>query len=142
MSVEFAVVMAPLLLLSFGFIATTAAMYTKSAMQNNAQMAARMMATGQIKNFASGPIVGANATATTACNPSLANTMVEHYACRDLPNWANYTVTSTQTCGVPSVTVTIVASAFTSAKMGDVNGILSGKTLTTKSVLMKEGTCT
>lgn len=85
MSVEFAVVMAPLMLLCFGFIGVNAAMYMRSAMQNSAQLAARMMATGQIKNFASGPIVGANATATTVCSGSLANTTVEFYACRDLP---------------------------------------------------------
>ena len=111
-------------------------------MQNTANLAARMMATGQVKNFASGVIAGATASATTVCSASLANTTVEFYACKDLPPWATYTVTATQTCAVPSVTVKVVATGISSTKTGDRKNVLLGKTLIAQVVMMKEGTCT
>lgn len=141
MAVEFALVMPPFMLLCFGFIAVTMALQARSTMQSSAQMAARMMATGQVASFASGAIAGATASATTVCSASLASTTVEHHACAGLPSWATFTVTATQTCAVPSVTVTIQASAINAASTGDRFGVLAGKVMTVSSVMMKEGTC-
>jgi Flp pilus assembly protein TadG len=140
-AVEFALVMPPFLLLCFGFIGANAALFTRSAMQNSAQLAARMMATGQISNFTTGAINAGNATATVTCIAGLASTTVEHHACSGLPGWATFTVTATQNCAVPSVTVTLQATGFQAAPTGDRMGVLLGKTLTASSVMMKEGTC-
>lgn len=140
-AVEFALVMPPFLLLCFGFIGANAALFTRSSMQNTAQLAARMMATGQVTNFSSGAINAGNATATTTCASGPAATTVEHHACAGLPGWATYTVTATQNCAVPSVTVTIQATGFQSAPTGDRMGVLMGKTLNATAVMMKEGTC-
>lgn len=141
MAVEFALVMPPFLLLCFGFIAVTMALQARSTMQTTAQMAARMMATGQVANFATGAIAGATATATTVCSGSLASTTVEYHACAGLPGWATFTVTATQTCAVPSVTVTIRASGINANQTGDRFSVLAGKVMTVTSVMMKEGTC-
>ncbi len=140
-ALEFAMVMPAFLMVCFGFIGMNAAMFTRSAMQNTSQLAARMMATGQVKNFATGAITSANATATTVCSPTLASTTVEHHACAGLPTWATFTVTATQNCAVPSVAVSIQASGFNSVAAGDRLQLLLGKTLTANSVMMKEGTC-
>ena len=140
-ALEFAMVMPPFLLMCFGFIGVNAAMMTRSTAQNTAQLAARMMATGQVKNFASGAISGATASATTACSATLASTTVEHYACQGLPNWATFTVTASQNCTVPSVTVTIQATGFNSTSTGDRLGVLLGRTVSATAVMMKEGTC-
>ena len=140
-ALEFALVMPPFLLMCFGFIAVNAAMMTRSTAQNTAQLAARMMATGQVKNFASGAISGPTASATTTCSGSLASTTVEYYACQGLPAWATFTVTASQNCSVPSVTVRVQASGFNSAMTGDRMSVLLGRTVTATSVMMKEGTC-
>lgn len=140
-AVEMALVFPPFLLLCFGFIGVNAALYTRSSMQNAAQLAARMMATGQVTNFTSGAISGATATNTTTCAAGMSNTTVEYYACNGLPTWATFTVTATQTCAVPSVTVRISASGFTAAA-GDAFDFLLGKTIAAQAVMMKEGTCT
>lgn len=142
MALEFALVMPPFLLASFGFIAVSLVLQARSTMQSTAQMAARMMATGQVKNFATGPIAGATATATTVCSSSLASTTVEYHACAGLPTWASYSVTATQTCSVPSVTVTITASGFNATTIGDRAGLMASKVMSVTSVMMKEGTCT
>ncbi len=141
-SIEFALVMPPFLLMGFGFLGMTAAMTTRSAMQNNAQLAAQLVATGRVTNFASGPIAGATATATTICSGSLANTTVEFHACNLLPPWATYTVTTTQTCSVPSVSVSIQATNLNSAMTGDRMQMLLGKTLNARAVVIKQGVCT
>lgn len=141
-AVEFAMVMPPFLLMCFGFMGANAAMMTRSTAQNTAQLAARMMATGQVKNFASGAISGATASATTTCSGTLASTTVEYYACQGLPTWATFTVTASQNCAVPSVTVTIQATGFSSAATGDRLGVLVGRTISATAVMMKEGTCT
>lgn len=141
-AVEFALVMPPFLLLCFGFIGVNAALFTRSAMQNTAQLSARMMATGQVKNFVNGAISIGNATSTTTCAAGMATTTVEYYACSGLPSWATFTVTATQNCAVPSVTVRIQASNFNSSGTGDRLQVLLGKTLTAQTVMMKEGTCT
>lgn len=138
---EVALVMPPFLLLCFGFIGLNAAIYTRSTMQNTAQLAARMMATGQVKNFTSGTISGATATNTATCTSGMSSTTVEYYACNGLPNWATFTVTATQTCSVPSVSVQINATGFTAAA-GDKFNLLLGKTISARAVMMKEGTCT
>lgn len=140
-ALEFAMVMPPFLLLCFGFIGVNAALYTRSAMQNTAQLAARMMATGQVKNFANGAITSGNSTATTTCASNPASTTVEYYACSGLPTWASFSVTATQNCAVPSVTVSIQATNFNATGTGDRMQVLLGKTLTASSVMMKEGTC-
>lgn len=140
-AMEFAMVMPPFLLLCFGFIGVNAALYTRSAMQNTAQLAARMMATGQLTNFANGAIGGGNTTVTTTCSGGMSSTIVEYYACQDLPTWATFTVTATLNCAVPSVTVSVQASNFNSTGTGDRLQVLLGKTLTVQSVMMKEGTC-
>jgi len=140
-AVEFALLMPPFLLLCFGFIGVNAAMFTRSAMQNTSQLAARMMATGQVKNFTNGAITGANSTSTATCSGSLASTTVEHHACAGLPTWATFTVTATQNCAVPSVSVRIQATGFNALATGDRKSVLLGKTIAATSVMMKEGTC-
>jgi hypothetical protein len=66
---------------------------------------------------------------------------VEFHACQGLPNWATYTVTATQNCAVPSVTVRIQATGFNGTTTGDRYGVLLGKTMSASVVMMKEGTC-
>lgn len=141
-ALEFALVMPPFLMLCFGFIAVNAALFTRSAMQNTAQLAARMMATGQVKNFTTGAIAGATATNTATCTAGMATTTVEYHACQGLPTWATFSVTATQNCAVPSVSVRIQASSFNGTTTGDRLGVLLGKTMTATAVMMKEGTCT
>ena len=140
-ALEFALVMPPFLLMCFGFIGVNAALMTRSTAQNTAHLAARMMATGQVTNFASGAISGATASATTTCSGSLASTTVEYYACQGLPGWATFTVTASQNCAVPSVTVRIQATGFNTTTSGDRLGVLLGRTVTATAVMMKEGTC-
>ena len=139
-ALEFVFVAGPFLVLLFGFIATSAVLHTWSTMQNYAQYAARMMSTGQIKNLTTGPITVSNSTATTSCASALTNAQVEYYACTGLPSWVSFTVTATQNCAVPSVTVSISANASTAA-IADMFAIFTGKTLVAKSVMMKEGVC-
>jgi len=139
-AIEFALVMPPFLLLCFGFIAINAALFTRSAMQNTAQLAARVMATGQVKLFVNGAITAANSTSTTTCTNGMASTTVESFACAGLPTWATFSVTATQNCAVPSVTVRIQATNF-STTTTDREHVLLGKTLSAQSAMMKEGTC-
>jgi Flp pilus assembly protein TadG len=139
-SVEFVLASAPLIVLVFGFIATSAVFNTWSSMQSNAQYAARMMSTGQISNLNNGAITTTNTTATTTCSSSMRTTQVEYYACTGLPSWATFTVTSTENCAVPSVTVSLSANAATAA-IADIASIFTGKTIVAQAVLMKEGSC-
>jgi Flp pilus assembly protein TadG len=130
-ALEFALASGPLMLLLFGFVATNALFYTWSMMQNNAQYAAMMIATGQVTSFSS--------TGVT-CSSSLTNTQVEYYACAGLPTWATFTARVTETCSVPNVSVTLTTNA-SSAGLADVYAIFSGKTLTTQVTAMKQGNC-
>jgi len=131
----------PLLMLVFGFIATSAVFFTWSTMQNNTQYAARMMSTGQIANNANGALTSTNSTSTAVpCSPLPKTTQIEYYACAGLPTWTKFTVTTTENCAVPSVTVSLSASA-TSAAIADIESFFSGKTIVAQSVLMKEGSC-
>jgi Flp pilus assembly protein TadG len=139
-ALEFVLVSGPLLILIFGFVATSAVFYTWSTMQSYAQYAARMMSTGQIKNLTNGPITTSNTTATVTCSGSIPSTAVEYYACNGLPNWVTFTATATENCAVPSVAVSLSVSA-SSAAIADVLAIFTGKTLVANAVLMKEGQC-
>jgi Flp pilus assembly protein TadG len=134
-ALEFAMMAPVLIILTFGFIATNMTMYTWSAMQSNAQYAARVIATGQVTSWTS--------AGSVACSSSPASTTVEYYACQGLPSWASYTVSVSETCSPPSgtpqtVSVTINATA---AALGDVSGFFKSKTFSTQTVQMKEGTC-
>jgi Flp pilus assembly protein TadG len=139
-ALEFALASVPLLMLMFGFIATSAIFNTWSSMQANTQYAARMMSTGQINNNVNGTFSTSNASSSTACGGSLRNTQVEYYACTGLPSWATYTVTTTENCIVPSVTVSLSANAA-SAAIADIENFFAGKTIVSQAVFMKEGAC-
>lgn len=139
-AVEFAIVATPLMVLIFGFISFSAVFYTWSAMQNAAQYAALMVATGQIKNLSSGALSSSNTTATTHCSSSLTNTEAEYYACENLPSWATFTVTTTESCSTPSVEVSLSTSASTAA-IADIFQFFTGKTLVSNVTVMKEGSC-
>jgi Flp pilus assembly protein TadG len=139
-ALEFAIVVTPLMLMVFGFIAASAVFYVWSTMQNNAQYAALMVATGQVTSINTGALSTSNTTATTKCTGSFKTTQAEYYACTGLPAWATFTVTTTETCATPSVAVTLSVSA-TAAAIEDVFSIFSGKTITASTTVMKEGTC-
>ena len=139
-AVEFAIVATPLILMTFGFIAVSAVFYTWSSMQNAAQYAALLVATGQIKNLSTGAITTSNSTATTTCSSSLPSTEAEYYACSGLPSWVTFTVTTTENCATPSVTVSLSASA-SAAAIADVFSIFTGTTLVSSAVVMKQNQC-
>ena len=139
-AIEFVLASVPLMLLMFGFIATSALFNTWSSMQANSQYAARMMSTGQIGNNVNGAFSNTNASSSTSCGSSLKNTQVEYYACTGLPTWATFTVTTTETCSVPSVTVSLSASA-SAAAIADIENFFSGKNIVAQTVFMKEGSC-
>ncbi len=138
--VEFAIVAPVLVLLLFGTVASSAAFLPWGMMQGSSQYGARVMSTGTIKNNSNGVIAASNLTATTTCSSTLPTSEVESYACSGLPGWASFTVTTTENCTIPSVTVSLSTSA-SSAAIADVLQLFSGKTLTATSVVMKEGTC-
>lgn len=139
-AVEFALVATPFLLLLFGCIATNTLLFTWSAMQTAAQYAAQMVSTGQITKLSTGTITSSNNTATTKCSSTLTSSEAEYYACTGLPGWGTFTVTTTESCAVPSVTVSLSAAAGTAA-VADVFKIFTKKTLTAQAVVMKQGTC-
>jgi Flp pilus assembly protein TadG len=140
-ALEFALVATPLMLVTFGCISLCLAVYTMTAMQNSAQYAAYMVATGQTKSISTGVLSAANTTATTTCSGSLTTTQAEYYACQGLPSWASFTVTTTENCATPSVSVKLAVKAD-SAVITDVFGIFSGSSsLSSKAVVMKEGAC-
>jgi Flp pilus assembly protein TadG len=139
-ALEFALVVTPLMVISFGFISVCLALYTMTAMQNAAQYAAYMVASGQTKAISSGALSSSNTTATTTCSGSLSSTEAEYYACQGLPTWATFTVTTTENCATPSVSVNLSVSA-TSAAVADIFGIFSSTNLTSSAVAMKQGAC-
>lgn len=138
--VEFALVAAPLMTMLSGFIATTMMFFTWATMQDSAQFAARMISTGQIKTFTNGAITLANNTSTVTCSGTFTPAQAEYYACLNLPPWATFTVTATEDCAVPSVSVAVSVSAHNAA-MADIYALFTGKTLVARSVVMKEGLC-
>jgi Flp pilus assembly protein TadG len=136
--IEFAIVMSLLVLILFGVIAYSTAIFAYSAMQSGAEETARRMATGAVTAGSSSSIACKTGAALTSGTP-------ENYACGRMPSWGTYSVTATQNCStaggnVPSDTLTISANASTVA-LGDALGLLKGKVLTVTSVQMKEGTC-
>ncbi len=139
-ALEFAIVVTPLMLIVFGFIAVSAVFYTWSTMQNAAQYAALLVATGQVTSINTGALSTSNKTASTTCGGSLKTTQAEYYACTGLPGWVSFTVTTTENCTTPSVVVSLSASA-TQAAIEDVFSIFSNTTLTASSTVMKEGSC-
>jgi len=131
----------PLIILVFGFTATSAVFISWSSMQNNAQYAARLLSTGQVSQNNNGTISSSNLTATTTCVSTFSSSKIEYYACTGLPSWATFTVTTTETCSsTPTVSVSLSANAATAA-IADIVAIFSGKTIQAQSVFMKEGTC-
>lgn len=139
-ALEFALLSTPLLLLTFGSVATCMALHTMAAMQNAAQYSALMVATGAVKNLTTGPISTTNTTSTTQCSGALATTDAEYYACQGLPPWATFTVTTTENCATPSVTVALSVDA-SAAAVADVFSFFKGSNLTSRAVVMKQGTC-
>ena len=140
-AVEFVLASVPLLMLCFGFIATSSVYNTWGNMQSNTQYAARMMSTGQITSNTNGAFTTTNTSSSVSCSSSkVTSSTVEYYACTGLPSWATYTVTTTETCGTPSVTVSLSANA-SSAAIADIENFFSGKTITSQTVFMKEGSC-
>jgi len=139
-AVEFAILGPTFLVMLFGFVAFGTLIFTWSSMQSAAHYEALLVSTGQVTSLSSGAITSANNTATTACSSSLAHTAAEYYACSNLPGWGSYTVTTTEDCAVPSVTVNVSVNAGTAA-IGDLLRIFAGRTLSARSVVMKEGKC-
>lgn len=133
-AVEFALAATPLLLIVFGFFAINIMFYTLSAMQNSAFYAASLLAAGQATTANTGTVV--------SCATSPASPTAEYYACTGtmLPGWATFQATSHEDCTVPKVSVTISVNA-SAAALADVFSFFTGQTLTTTSVLMKQGSC-
>ena len=159
-AVEFAYASIPLFLAMFGFIGINLAFFVMSAMQNNAQYAAMVVATGQISSSANGSFSSTSSAATwlscssTPASPSSAlassvtSTTAEYYACSGLPSWSSYRVKVWKNCttapysvGVmigidpasPNPAIGLVTSL---ASLGDSTGAMS-----VTSVSMKQGTC-
>jgi Flp pilus assembly protein TadG len=143
-AVEFAMASVPLMILCFGFIATSSVYNTWGNMQTNTQYAARLMSTsGSTLVNTNGAFSTTNTSSSVACSSSkVTSATVEYYACNGLPSWATYTVTTSENCALstPSVTVSLSASA-TAAAIADVENFFSGKTITAQTVFMKEGSC-
>jgi Flp pilus assembly protein TadG len=141
-ALEFALIAGPLLAIMFGMIAASAVFLVSSMMQGSAQYGARVMATGQVKNNTAG-VITSNVPVTTPCSSTLTATQVEYYACSNLPKWATFSVTTTESCSTTSIsTVTVSLSTnLSSAAIMDVFRFFVGKTLTTTAVVMKEGQC-
>jgi len=131
-ALEFALASVPLMMIIFGFFATNAIFLTLATMQNNVQYAVGLMATGQITSFQS---------AAVSCAGTYTTSQAEYYACKNLPSWATFTVTATESCTSPaSVTVKLTVGA-TSAAIADIFSFYSGKTLQALATNMKQGTC-
>lgn len=129
-AVEFALAATPLMMIVFGFIATNLLFFTLSVMQNSANYAAVMLATGSATT--------ANTGALVSCSGPPASGTAEYYACTGLPAWATFQASSRRDCAVPKVSVTISVSA-SAAALADAFNIFTGQTLTTTSVSMPQG---
>jgi Flp pilus assembly protein TadG len=150
-AVEFALAVTPLLLIVFGFIAINLMFYTLSVMQNSANYASMSVATNQITKNDNGTISSANASSTgVACATATDASKIEYYACKGLPTWAAFTVTTNLNCAStpPTVTISLSVDATAagvvdlSAMFGSTMSMFSGKQLTATSVAMKQGSCT
>ena len=131
-ALEFALAAGPLLLMIFSFIAMNAVFYTLQSMQGAVQNAATLMATGQLTSFS-----GANVT----CSSSLATTTVEYYACQNLPDWVTFTAYVTRNCTAPAMVTVLLTADAKSAALADTYSFFQGKTLSAKSMMMKQGSC-
>jgi Flp pilus assembly protein TadG len=139
-AVEFALACTPLLLIVFGFIATSWLFNTWATMQSNVQYAARMVSTRQVTNNTSGTIAANPSVSTTCGSKTWTTNQAEYYACTGLPTSTTFTVTTTETCSVPSVTISLSASAKGMAVI-DIANIFSSGPIVAQAVFMKEGTC-
>ena len=142
-AVEFALAATPMMMLLFSFIAVNLVFYTMTVMQNQAQYAAMAVASKLVNNNAAGTFVAHSSSGPTLCSAaSVTATTAEYYACGGLPSWANFSVSTTEACGgnVPTITITITVSAAAAA-LADVADVFLGKTLSTSSVAMMQGTC-
>jgi Flp pilus assembly protein TadG len=131
--IEFALVAPLLILILFGLIAFSTAIYAYTTMQSATEDAVRRMTTGSITSFTQSSVTcgtGAALTANTA----------ENYACSKMPTWGTYSVTASQNCATLTDTVTMTANASTVA-LGDALGLLRGVVLTAQTTHMKEGSC-
>ena len=137
-AVEFALAATPLLFIVFGFFATNMMFYTLSAMQNSAQFAVTMLATGRATTTSTGGI----AVPPVSCDTHPNSPTAEYFACTGtmLPGWATFVATSSEDCSVPKVSVTMTVNA-SSAAMADVYHFFSNDILTTTAVAMKQGSC-
>ena len=129
-AVEFALAATPLMLIVFGFIATNLLFFTLSIMQNSANYAAVMLATGNATTANTGTLV--------ACSGPPASGTAELYACTGLPSWATFQASSLRNCSTLKVSVTISVSA-SAAALADVFNIFTGETLMTTSYGMPQG---
>ena len=137
-ALELAMLAPVLMLLTFGFIATNVAMYTWAQMFNSAQYAALIWSTGSYTQTASGTSGG-----TVACSSVTAashSTQVEYYACSGLPSWGTYTAVTSENCSSTPQSVTVTLSG-TATALADTYGFFNSKTITTQTVMMKQGSC-
>jgi Flp pilus assembly protein TadG len=131
-ALEFALASIPFLMMVFGFISANLIFITWSNMQNSAYNAAFLMATGQITSFQSRSV---------NCTSTFATTSAEYYACQNLPSWATFTASATESCTAPA-TVTVQVSSNATAMAGtDIFAFFAGKTVVTNATMMKQGTC-
>ncbi len=131
-ALEFALAATPFLMMVFGFISANLIFITWSNMQNSAYNAAFLMATGQITSFQSKSVT---------CGSSLSSSSAEYYACQNLPSWASYTATATESCTAPA-SVTVQVSSTAPVMTGvDVFSFFSGKSVVTNATMIKQGTC-
>jgi Flp pilus assembly protein TadG len=139
-ALEFALACTPLLLIVFGFISVSWLFNTWSTMQSNVQYAARMVSTGLVTNNSTGTIAANPSVSTTCGSRTWTTNQAEYYACQGLPGSTTFTVTTTETCSVPSVTISLSASAKGMAVI-DIANIFTSGPIIAQAVIMKEGTC-
>jgi Flp pilus assembly protein TadG len=131
-ALEFALAATPFLMMVFGFISANLIFITWSNMQNSAYNAAFLMATGQITSFQSRSV---------SCSTGMSTTSAEYYACQNLPGWATFNATATESCTAPaSVTVQVSSTAPVMAGV-DIFSFFTGRTVVTNATMIKQGTC-
>jgi Flp pilus assembly protein TadG len=131
-ALEFALATTPFLMMVFGFISANLIFITWSNMQNAAYNAAFLMATGQVTSFQSRSVT---------CTSSLSTASAEYYACQNLPSWASFTATATESCTAPA-TVTVQVSTSAAAMAGtDIYSFFAGRTVMSNATMIKQGTC-
>ncbi len=133
-ALEFALAATPFLMMVFGFISVNLIYLSWSSMQNSAYNAAFLMATGQITSFQSKAVT---------CSGSLSSTSAEYYACQNLPTWASFTATATESCSTtaPSTVTVLVAANGSTTGGTDIFSFFSGKVVSANATMIKQGTC-